>query len=996
MRQRRLGSSSGSPVLAALSPPTDGRSGSSGWSHSPVSGTPVTASPWSSYARDGRRISPAEPHSPRDLRPSTRPSGWSDSLQAAPSGSRRRGTGTGSTTEPLLDRSKSRSLQSPPEMALDGGGGGGRRGAKLGKLLSTAMVGLIDAIVAVPVMLAFQTIIFRSMHLADPQADAVMQAMLVKLVLISSVVHQCVFSACSSLPFAIGQVQDAGLIFLSLMAKTVMEDTHHMAGATEEERVSTVLVALALSTALLGVALCATGYLRMANLVQYLPLPVVAGYLAYIGLYCFEAGLGLMTGLPITQLLGFDAPAQWRMLLHSEPLIHALPGVGTGVLLFFVTTRLHHKLIMPGMMLAIPAVFFASAAVSGHSAASLRESGWLAQSSPPAAFYDTWDLFGHKIHWAVLPSLLPTWLGMYVVVAFSSCLDVAAVSMDMQRQLSYNHELKTVGLSNICSGLIGGFTGSYIFSMTIFTFRSAGADGYARAAGLTMALIELVLFAVPWSMASELPLMFFGAVLCFIAIDLMVDWLFRSYTKVKPSEYVLIWLSFFAINLFGLEAGMVIGVALTGLHFLLVYGQTSLVHFTSRGSNVMRALSSRRKLEREKRSIVALELRGFVFFGSVARIMEELKRRVMLPPIEEFEEDSLEAAEAAASRGRSAAGGAIEIPGYAHQRGELPGDGAATGGGGGGVEEIRLPREDSPRTWLPDRAAEVPLTRFVLIDFSNTTGIDATAVRSCFCWLQKMLRHYDIKLVLTNMSPDIQRLFEGHEIIGPLTFAQTDEHVAIFASFDEGMEYCEDLMLNKLDAKPWDRESKLTGLAQVLSHFLDVAGEEAERAKQRDLVQQLSQSNFFALKEFGPRQLIFRAGDESLLGANSGLFFVEQGNVELTGATFITRGREEDNVQLGGVTGGFGDFEERHATPQRPERIVSYKPGGAFGQLDFFLSRPRNYTVESTSVCRLYHLTGEEYERMKREAPQLALLLHECLLKATCLDAQAAFSARTN
>jgi len=34
---------------------------------------------------------------------------------------------------------------------------------------------------------------------------------------------------------------------------------------------------------------------------------------------------------------------------------------------------------------------------------------------------------------------------MYVVVAFSSSLDVAAIQMDMGRQLDFNHELITVG-----------------------------------------------------------------------------------------------------------------------------------------------------------------------------------------------------------------------------------------------------------------------------------------------------------------------------------------------------------------------------------------------------------------------------------------------------------------------------------------------------------------------------------------------------------------------
>jgi SulP family sulfate permease len=41
--------------------------------------------------------------------------------------------------------------------------------------------------------------------------------------------------------------------------------------------------------------------------VQYLPLPVVGGYLAYIGLYCLEAGLSLMSNIEVQAFVLFLA-----------------------------------------------------------------------------------------------------------------------------------------------------------------------------------------------------------------------------------------------------------------------------------------------------------------------------------------------------------------------------------------------------------------------------------------------------------------------------------------------------------------------------------------------------------------------------------------------------------------------------------------------------------------------------------------------------------------
>ena len=39
------------------------------------------------------------------------------------------------------------------------------------------------------------------------------------------------------------------------------------------------------------------GYLRLASLVQYVPLPVVGGYLGYVGYFCLASGVSLASGI---------------------------------------------------------------------------------------------------------------------------------------------------------------------------------------------------------------------------------------------------------------------------------------------------------------------------------------------------------------------------------------------------------------------------------------------------------------------------------------------------------------------------------------------------------------------------------------------------------------------------------------------------------------------------------------------------------------------------
>ena len=88
------------------------------------------------------------------------------------------------------------------------------------------------------------------------------------------------------------------------------------------------------------------------------------------------------------------------------------------------------------------------------------------------------------------PVVLPTWVAMVLVVAFSSSLDVAAIEMELGRPLDYDRELKTVGFGNLLSGALGGFSGSYIFSQTIINMRSKVAN---RVSGLVVCVAELAL-----------------------------------------------------------------------------------------------------------------------------------------------------------------------------------------------------------------------------------------------------------------------------------------------------------------------------------------------------------------------------------------------------------------------------------------------------------------------------------------------------------------------
>ncbi|KAL7522385.1 hypothetical protein ACHAWX_007050 [Stephanocyclus meneghinianus] len=330
----------------------------------------------------------------------------------------------------------------------------------------------VNSIMCLPCLYGYASVIFGH-AIFQPHINA-----LSKLVIFSSVIHQCCFTLFSSLPFSIGQVQDAGLIFLSAMsnkiASRILEESGEDTEDVAEVVLSTTIVLLGLATASLGAVLILMGKFRLADVVAYLPLPVVGGYLAFIGYFCLEAGVALCINDTIMK------PSDWALLLDEHSLLLAIPGILSGIALTAVARKCEDEAMLPISMVVIPVIFYIVLLAGGWSLEEAREGGWVGETSPPVPVVDLFHLVDiGKVRWDLFKDLIPIWLGMTFVVSFSSCLDVAAISMDMGQALDTNNELMTVGISNFLSGCLGGFTGSYIFSQTIFTYRTGcRQDGY--------------------------------------------------------------------------------------------------------------------------------------------------------------------------------------------------------------------------------------------------------------------------------------------------------------------------------------------------------------------------------------------------------------------------------------------------------------------------------------------------------------------------------------
>ena len=246
----------------------------------------------------------------------------------------------------------------------------------------------------------------------------------------SSTVHQMSFVIFSSLPFSIAQVQDAGLLFLSCISQYIA-DTILREEGTMEEILSTTIVALGIATASLGLMLVLLGRFHCANAVSYLPLPVVGGYLAFIGYFCVIAGIGLSIS---QSMIDGTFLSDMQILSDKKSLMLATPAIISAFVMMYITRTAKSDMALPITMVAIPSLFFAIMYACGYTLDDARRNQWVGEETPPASLSALFELFDiNLVRWDLVFSTrcITVWMGMVFVVSFSSCLDVAAISMDM-------------------------------------------------------------------------------------------------------------------------------------------------------------------------------------------------------------------------------------------------------------------------------------------------------------------------------------------------------------------------------------------------------------------------------------------------------------------------------------------------------------------------------------------------------------------------------------
>ena len=486
---------------------------------------------------------------------------------------------------------------------------------KSSEILPSITVGLVNAIIEISVEISFAALIFSGkLEPFLPRGIGIM--------LLGSFIVGTVISLTSSLSGMIGVPQDTPAALMAVVAAGIAAS---LQGHAPEAIYSTVLGAIMFSSILTGLLFILMGWFKSSGFVRFIPYPVIGGFLAGTGYLLVKGSLGVMFDVPLTfaNLSNFFAPhALW----------YWLPGVLFGLVLYLILRRSNHFLIMPGAVVAAIALFYAFIFFAGISVKEASANGLLLGPFPKGGLFSffTPDNFA-LIEWDAIFQHSATFITLFGLSAISLLLNASGLELVFKKDIDLNRELISAGSATILGGLMGSIVG---YQTLGFTALAKKFNVTNRLTGIITALMCALALFFGASAISYFPRFVLGGMLFFLGLSFMVEWLVDSFKLLPRMDYALIWVMLLILDRIGFLQAIVAGVVISSLLFVISYGRVSTIKNVFYGgtlhSRVERSRRHRNYLAVHGDQIHILVLQGFIFFGSIQRILENIRKRLAL------------------------------------------------------------------------------------------------------------------------------------------------------------------------------------------------------------------------------------------------------------------------------------------------------------------------------------------------------------------------------
>jgi len=405
------------------------------------------------------------------------------------------------------------------------------KGYNRDQLVKDIMAGLVVAIIAIPLSIAFGI----SSGVSPAQG------------LITAVVAGFIISAIGGSRIQIGGPTGAFIVIVySIVIKYGVEG-------------------LIIATLMGGVMLVAFGLLRFGSIIRYVPESIIAGFTAGIAVIIFSSQLKEMLGLS-----GPPLPAEF---LHKiQVILERLHDVNFQSLVLTVVTVIS-LLVMRRLIPKIPGAFVVL--IIGSMAVMLLG----LQVSTIGSVYGKVGLSIEPFNFSRLSldtifQLLPAAFSIAFLGAIESLLSAVVADAMIGGKHRPNTELIAQGIANIASSLVGGIPATGAIARTAANARSGAKTPVAGMSHALFLLIIMVLFA---DLTASIPMAVLAGILMYVAIGMAGTREFIAVAKSGKTEAIILFATFFLTVFIDLVVAIGAGLVLAAFFFIRHTAENSAV-----------------------------------------------------------------------------------------------------------------------------------------------------------------------------------------------------------------------------------------------------------------------------------------------------------------------------------------------------------------------------------------------------------------------------------
>ncbi len=396
--------------------------------------------------------------------------------------------------------------------------------------------------------------------------------------------------------------------------------------------VPVIVTSLLLVTLLSSLVQMCFGVLRMGQLINYMPYPVVCGYLSGVGLIIILSQLPKWLALPTgTSLLhGLLQPHLWQPA-------NSVIGAATALAMVLAARRKGGvPSVIYGLLAGFAAYWLMALTIwpdlrSIHHNPFVIGSLHIGLSDVGAALQDLGSLFTgagalpHQMPWN---SIVMTALTLSVLLSIDTLKTCIALDTMTGARYNPNRELIGQGLGNFMTGLLGGTPGAGTIGPSLVNHASGGVTAYSSVFQAVWSLLAVALLS---SVIAWVPIAALAAILVVVGFS-MIDW--KAFRLLKSGDtlidFMVIALVVVVANTIGLIAASGLGIVLSVLLFMREQIHTSTMRRRMTGQDVF----SKRARQHEEHAVLVkrgqetliIELQGSLFFGTTSQLFDEISR----------------------------------------------------------------------------------------------------------------------------------------------------------------------------------------------------------------------------------------------------------------------------------------------------------------------------------------------------------------------------------